>query len=213
MALEHQSLRDDLNIIRDDIARSADTADSARKSVTGIGNAVVEAIRRIENRLDTLQDRMEELGNRADEQSRDIEVSEINRLRATLERVSKSQRLLEERLSDEIRFNLERARMADTSSKGFANRMEALSEQLNALGRDYSELSSSVGALKQVTPAPPVAAPQVAQTITGSDTGASPTETGSQPRKSSADGLIDQSNIGPSAEHANQLDCPNDEAA
>ena len=67
VALEHQAFQDELNIIRDDVARSADTANSAQKLVTSIGNAVVEAIGRIETRLDTLQGRTEELGNRDDE--------------------------------------------------------------------------------------------------------------------------------------------------
>ena len=96
--------------------------------------------------------------------SRNVESSEISRFRATLERISKSQKLIEERLSDEIRFNLERAKIADASLRGFASRVEAFSERLDGLVQDYNDLSASVGLLKQAGLPSPAAAPQAEQT-------------------------------------------------
>jgi len=176
VALEHQAFQHELNIIRDDVARSADTVDSAQKLVTSIGNAVVEAIGRIETRLDTLQGRTEELGNRDDELSRNVESSEISRFRATLERISKSQKLIEERLSDEIRFNLERAKIADASLRGFASRVEAFSERLDGLVQDYNDLSASVVLLKQAGLPSPAAAPQAEQTNESVESEVAPAE-------------------------------------
>ena len=160
VALEHQSLIDELNAIRDDGAGIAVTAVSAKKSVTNIGNAVIAAIRKIETRLDALEDRTKGRGIRDDEWHRQVEASEVRRLRSTIERISKSQRLLEERLSDNIRFDLERAKVADASLRGLVNRMEAFSEQLNGLVHDYDDLSAAVGLLKGPGLAPPALEPR-----------------------------------------------------
>ncbi len=215
IALEHQTFQDELTAIRDDVACIADTADfakksavsdvaciadtanSAKKSVTSIGNAVVEAIGRIETRLDTLQDRIGELDNRADDRNRHVESSEISRLRITIDRISKSQKLIEERLSDEIRFNLERARIADASLKGFANRVEAVSGHLNGLSQAYDELSVAVGLLKQAGLSLSVTAPQAHRDNVNSKAPLGSTESGSQPGVPSADGTVTQSNVGP----------------
>ena len=148
MALEHQSFFDELNAIRDDGDGIAATAVSAKKSVTNIGNAVIAAIKKIETRLDALEDRTKGRATRDDEWHQQVEASEVRRLRAAMERISKSQRLLEERLSDNIRFDLERAKVADASLRGLVNRMEAFSEQLSGLVHDYGDLSATVGLLK-----------------------------------------------------------------
>ena len=213
VALEHQAFQDELNFIGDDFARIANTADSASKSVTSIGNAVVEAIRKIETRLDRLKEQTDELSNRYDEQSQNFEASEIRQLRATIERISKSQTLIEDRLSDDIRFNLERAKITDASLKGFASRVEAFSERLNALGREYKELSASVEMLKQPGLSPLAAAPQSEQVSVGPETGVAPIESGSQPRVPLGN-LFSQSNIAGCAEEADVgVANPNDEAA
>lgn len=95
VASEHQAFQDELSIIRADVARLAETADSAKKSVTSIGNAVLEAVQKIEARLDASQDRIEKLGSRDDSGRRNVEESEIRELRTTLARISKSQKLAE----------------------------------------------------------------------------------------------------------------------
>ena len=208
VALEHQTFINELNAISDDAASIAVTAISAKKSVTSIGNAVIGAIRKIETRLDTLQDRIEERSIRDDERGRQVDASEVRRLRFTIDRISKSQRLLEERLSDDIRFNLERAKVADASLKGVVNRMEAFSERLNRLVQGYDDLSASVGNV------PPALKPRDDLAHVSSEREVVPAKSDFNPGAPSSDNLNDQSNIGPSAEstHAG-VDYPSDEAA
>jgi hypothetical protein len=209
VALEHQAFQDEINIIRGDVA---DTADSAKRSIKSIGNAVLEAIRKVETRLNALQDRIEELGSRDDERTPNVEVSEIRRIRSTLERISKSQKLIEERLSDDIRFNLERAKVTDASLRGFANRMENFCQRLDALEREYDDLFASVGLLKHAEFLPN-ATPQTEHFTTSSDTQVIPTKT-SQPHIHSADGAIEQSDVAGSAEPADSSAAySNEEAA
>ena len=214
VALEHQTFIDELNAISDDAASIAVTAVSAKKSVTSIGNAVIGAIRKIETRLDTLQDRIEERSIRDDERGRQVDASEVRRLRFTIDRISKSQRLLEERLSDDIRFNLERAKIADTSLKGLVTRMEAFSERLNRLMHDYDDLSAAIGLFKRRGLAPPALEPQDELANVSSGREVVPAKSNLDPGAPSVDNLNDQSNIGPSAEptHAG-VDYPSDEAA
>ena len=214
VALEHQTFIDELNAISDDAASIAVTAVSAKKSVTSIGNAVIGAIRKIETRLDTLQDRIEERSIRDDERGRQVDASEVRRLRFTIDRISKSQRLLEERLSDDIRFNLERAKIADTSLKGLVARMEAFSERLNRLMHDYDDLSAAIGLSKGRRLAPPALEPRDELANVSSGREVVPAKSNLDPGAPSVDNLNDQSNIGPSAEptHAG-VDYPSDEAA
>ncbi len=200
VTLEHQTLIDELNAISDDAAGIAVTAISAKKSVTSIGNAVIGAIRKIETRLDTLQDRIEERGENDDQRARHVDASEVRRLRFTIDRISKSQRLLEERLSDDIRFNLERAKIADTSLKGLVTRMEAFSEQLNRLMHDHDDLSAAVRLLKGAGLAPLVPEPRDELANVSSGREVAPEKSNLDPGAPSGDNLIVQSNIGPSAE-------------
>jgi hypothetical protein len=213
VALEHQDFQDELSIIRADVARLAETADSAKKSVTSIGNAVLEAVQKIEARLDASQDRLEELGSRDDDRKRNVEESEIRELRITLARISKSQKLAEERLSDDIRFNLERAKVADESLRGFANRLATFAQRLTASEREYKELSASVGLLKQAELPPLTATSPTERDGKSSETRVVPTET-SQPEISSVDATIEQSNDERSRTQADEdVACPNEEAA
>jgi hypothetical protein len=199
VTLEHQAFQDELNIIRNDVALSVEMVGSAKKSITGIGNAVMEAIGRIETRHDTLQDRIAELTTRNDERDRSAEANEIRQLRGSIERIGKIQKLIEERLSDEIRFSLERAKIADASLKGFANRVETFSERLNGLMQDYNDLSASVGLLKEAGPPPPAA--QAGQTK-GSEVKVAPAEVNFQPQIPSASALITETNTAESIEQA-----------
>ncbi len=217
VALENQTFQDELNTIRADVARNANTADSAKKSVTSIANVVVEAIKKIESRLDKLKYRTEKLENRNDERDQKVEANEIRQLRASIARIAKIQQLTEERLSDEVRFNLERAKIADASVRGFAKRVEAFSERLNGLVQEYNDLSASVGLLKQAGLPPPAAAPQAERANVRSETEVAPTGSNqfiSQPRAPLGDNLISPSNVAPSAEPTNGgVAYPNDEAA
>ena len=212
--VEHQTFIDELKAISDDVAGIAVTALSAKKSVTNIGNAVIAAIRKIETRLDALEDRTKERGTRDDEWHRQVEASEVRRLRSTIERISKSQRLLEERVSDNIRFDLERAKVADTSLKGLVTRMEAFSETLNRLVHDYDDLSASVGLLKGAGLAPPAPEPRDELANVSSGREVVPAKSNLDLGAPSTDNLIVESNTGPSAEPT-QADAgyPSDEAA
>jgi len=213
VALEHRAFQDELNIIRGDVSLVAETAYSAKKSVTSIGNAVLEAIRKIEARFDALQDRIEELGSRDDDRRRNVEAREIRELRTTLARISKSQKLVEERLSDEIRFNLERAKVSDETLRGFTNRIATFAQRLTTFEREYKELFASVGLLKQAELPPPTATPPTERDETISETHVSTAEA-SQPYVHSVDSTIEQSNVARSHEQADEdLACPNEEAA
>jgi hypothetical protein len=216
VVLEGRAFQDELNTIRGDVAyildtarsgkklaasdvdRIANTANSAKESIAGISNAMLEAIGKTETRLDTLQARINELGD--EDRGRNAESGEISRLHAMIERLSKTQKLIEDRLSDEIRFNLERATIADVSLKRFANRVEALSERLNRLLQDYDELCVSVGLLKQVGLALPAATPQVQRDSVDPKAQSQATESPSQARIASADGTISKPNISPGSE-------------
>jgi hypothetical protein len=215
VALEHQTFIDELNAISDDAASIAVTAVSAKKSVTSIGNAVIGAIRKIETRLDTLQDRIEESSIRDDERGRQVDASEVRRLRFTIDRISKSQRLLEERLSDDIRFNLERAKIADASLRGLVNRMEAFSERLNGFLHDYDDLSAAVGLLKGRELAPPALEPRAGPVDTSSEREMAPAKSDLNPGGPSAEDLINQPNIGPNVAEPTQASVgyTSDEAA
>jgi hypothetical protein len=143
VALENQTLRDGLTTIRDEVGRIAGIADSSNRSVASIGNVMVDAIKATELRLDTLKAGSLETAS---------DINGIGRLRATIERISRFQKITEERLSDEIRFNIERSKIADASLKALANRAEAFSERLNALVQDQSDLSALVKSLPQSVP-------------------------------------------------------------
>jgi hypothetical protein len=201
VALEHQAFQDELNIIRHDVACNAEMVSSARKSITDMGNAVLEAIGRIETRRDTLQDRTAEQTTRNEDRDRGAEANEIRQLRGSIERIGKIQKLIEERLSDEIRFSLERAKIADASLKGFANRVETFSERLNGLAQDYNELSAAVGLLKEAGPPPPAAASQAEQTK-DSEVKVAAAEVNSQSQIPSANALITETNTAESIEQA-----------
>ncbi len=140
VALENQTLQEELATIRDEVARIAGVADSAKKAVTGIGNVMAEAIKVTELQLNKLKDRSPETM---------FDINELGQLRARIERIARFQKIAEERLSDEIRFNIERTRIADASLKGLASRTEAFSERLGVLVQGYSDLSAFVKSLPQ----------------------------------------------------------------
>jgi hypothetical protein len=213
VALEHQAFQDELIIIRADVARVAETADSTKETVTSIGHAVLEAMRKVETRLSALQNRAEKMGSRDDDRGRNVGESEIRELRTTLARISKSQKLVEERLSDEIRFNLERAKVSDESLRGFANRMATFAQRLTAWEREYNELPGPVGSLKQADLPPPTTTPPTERDEKSSGTRVAPPDT-SQPEIPLVDATIEQSNDARSQEQADEdAACPSEEAA
>jgi hypothetical protein len=173
----------------------------------------LEAVQKIEARLDAVQDRVEKLGSRDDDGRRNVEESEIRELRTTLARISKSQKLAEERLSDEIRFNLERAKVSDEGLRGFTNRITTFAQRLTAFEREYKELFASVGLLKQAELPPPTATSPTERDDKSSETRVAPTET-SQPEIPSVDATIERSNDARSPKQADEdVACPNEEAA
>lgn len=213
VALEHQSFQDELSIIRTDVARVAETGDSAKKSVTNVGTVALAAMLKVEMRFNALQDRIEELGSIDNDRSQNVEASEIRELRTTLARISRSQKLVEERLSDDIRFSLERAKVADESLRGFANRTATFAQRLTALEQEYKELSVSVGLLKHAELPPPTVTPPTERDDKISETHVSTTEA-SQPHMHLVGGAIEQSNVARSVEQADEdAACPNEEAA
>jgi hypothetical protein len=189
VALENQTLQDELATIRDEVASIAGVAHSSKKAVTSIGNVMVEAIKATELRLDTLKTCSPESA---------LDINDIGRLRATIERISRFQKVTEERLSDEIRFNIERSKIADASLKRLTSQAEAFSERLNALVQDQSDLSAFVKSLPQpvlpsTTDAHEPGSPQTEYSITQPNYGSSAENYESEPYADAA--------------------CPNDQAA
>jgi methyl-accepting chemotaxis protein len=167
--LENQTLRDDLIAIRDEFTSVRLTADSAKQSVARVGPAVLDALTEIGSRIEKLNGRMQDQNcpNGDDHQSK-ARASEIANIRSTMDRLANNQKIAEERLADEIRFNLDRARLIDALLKGFGSSMEGLSERLDELMRDLklpNSGSSSNDSLASHSDHPDIvrAAPQVAK--------------------------------------------------
>lgn len=137
--LDNQTIRNELFAIRDEITRVSVTSDTAKQSIASIANAVLRAITDIDSRVEKLNDRTEGLSRANDDHQLKLKASEILQLRSTIDKLANIQKLTEERLSDEIRFNLDRARIVDASVKGFGSRLEELSGRLNDLLRDLSD--------------------------------------------------------------------------
>ena len=146
--LDNQTFRKELVAFRDEITRVALTATTAEQSIASIANAVSRAIREIDSRLDKLNDRTDNLSRVNDDHHLKLSANEILQLRSTIDKLANIQKITEQRLSDEIRFNLDRASAVDASLKGFGSRIEGLSDHLNDLVRDLSGLSTSVTSLK-----------------------------------------------------------------
>jgi hypothetical protein len=137
--LDNQTLQNDLIVIRDQITSAALTANLARQSLANLANAVLRAMKEIDSRLDNLNDRTEKFGRINDDHHSKLKASEILQLRTTMEKLASVQKITEERLAHEIRFNLERARAVDGLLKGFGSRIAEFSDQLNELRRNLSD--------------------------------------------------------------------------
>lgn len=181
VALDNQTFRDELAALHHEVARIEGVAVSTRQAVTSIGNVVAGAIAVIESRFEKSKRRIEELDLRNSEHCTTVNAlcrafeeklqtsrettadqNEISLLQTTIERIARFQKITEDRLADEIRFNIERSRMADSSLKGFATRIEAFAKSLDALAQNHSELSTALGALPQSAVPRPDAPPRPA---------------------------------------------------
>jgi len=135
--LENQTLVDELVTIRDELTAVSFTADSAKQSVARVGRAMADGLMEIDSRIEKLNGRMQEVNRLNDDgHQAKLRASEIANIRSTMDRLANIQKITEERLADEIRFNLDRARLIDASLKGFGSSMVGLSERLDELLRD-----------------------------------------------------------------------------
>jgi hypothetical protein len=143
--------RDELIIaVRDEITNATTAADSTKQAITTIAHMVLRAVTEIDTRLDKLKDRTDEISGLNDEYRLKIKASEILQLRTAVDKLTAIQKITEQRLSDEIRFDLDRAKVTDASLRGFAGRMEQFAEDLNELIRKCDHLSALVASPKEV---------------------------------------------------------------
>ena len=141
--LENQTLRTEVTAVNDELALVRLTADSAKQLGARMSRAVLDALTEIDTRIEKLNGQLPDATRANDDHQSKLRASEIRRLRSAMDRLAGIQKIAEQRLSDEIRFNLDRARIIDTSVKGLASRMDGLSDRLNELMRDVNLPSSA----------------------------------------------------------------------
>jgi len=182
LLLEFHSSQNELVTLRSEMARIADAANSSDMRTAIVGHAVIGVIKEMESQLEKLNTRTEELYDRSSEHDRYIreirqarnenslkngeKTAGMAELRTLIEKISQFQKLTEKRLSDEIRFNIERARLADENLKRATDRISNLSERTNAIVQDYVVLSTSVQTPTQSILPPITDVPRIKQSIT-----------------------------------------------
>ena len=159
--LENQTLRTEVTAVNDELAFVRLTANSAKQLGARMSHAVLEALTEIDSRVGKLNGQQPDATRADDDHQSRLRASENRRLRSAMDRLASTQKIAEQRLSDEIRFNLDRARIIDTSLKGLASRIDGLSDRLNELMRDLNVPSS--GPSPEDSPASQANHPDIAQ--------------------------------------------------